>query len=79
MEKNTLITITAVSNDTSDTMSRTFSTTNNGIENNLLLKEAIIEWKTEIPYRRYCLMTDEDLSDYSTEILQVLDELEITD
>ena len=27
----------------------------------------------------WTLMTDEDLSDYSTEILQVLDELEITD
>ena len=79
MEYNTLITITAISKDSSDTMSRTFSTTHNGIENEILLKAMIVEWQKEIPYMRYYLMTDEDLSDYSTEILQVLDELEIID
>jgi hypothetical protein len=78
MGKITFITITAIDRDSSNTMTRTFSTTFQGVENEIMLRSMIVEWEKEIPYRRYELMTQDFIEDYSEEILNVLEELEIT-
>ena len=72
------ITVTAIDKHSSDTMSRSFSTTFHGVENEIMLKNMVEEWEKEIPYRRYELVTEEIIEDYSKEIQNVLDELEIT-
>jgi len=36
------------------------------------------EWEKEIPYRRYELVTEDIIEDYTEEVQSVLDELEIT-
>ena len=66
------ITITAVDQHSSDTMSRTFNT--KSIND---MKESIKEFETELPYRRYELMSDELMEDYNDDIINVLDELEV--
>jgi len=68
-----LLTITAIDHHSSDTMSRTFST--ESISN---FKKAVEEFEKELPYSRYELMTDELMEDYSDELIEVLDELEVT-
>ena len=72
------ITITAIDKHSSDTMSRNFSTTFKGSENEFMLKSMVNEWKKEIPYRRYELVTQDFIEDYSDNIQEVLDELEVT-
>jgi len=72
------ITITAVDKHSSDTMSRTFSTTFQGKENEFMLKNMIEEWEKEIPYRRYELVTEDFIEDYSDEIQELIEELEIS-
>jgi len=72
------ITITAVDKNSSDTMSRSFSTTFKGKENEFMLKSMIKEWEKEIPFRRYELVTQDYIEDYSNNIQEVLDELEVT-
>ena len=72
------ISVTAIDKNSSDTMSRNFSTTFKGEENEFMLKAMITEWEKEIPYRRYELITQDDIDDYSEDIQVVLDELEIT-
>lgn len=68
-----LLTVVAIDRDSSDTMSRTFST--NSVES---FKKSIMEFESELPYRRYELMTDEMIEEYSNEIRLALVELEIT-
>ena len=72
------ITITAIDKHSSDTMSRSFSTKFKGIENEFMLKSMVVEWEKEIPYRRYELVTQDFVEDYSNNIQEVLDELEVT-
>mgnify|MGYP000944110880 CR=1 FL=1 len=72
------ITITAVDKNSSDTMSRSFSITFKGKENEFMLKSMVKEWEEEIPYRRYELVTQDYIEDYSNNIQEVLDELEVT-
>jgi len=72
------ITITAIDKHSSDTMSRSFSTTFKGSENEFMLKSMVVEWKKEISYRRYELVTQDFIEDYSNNIQEVLDELEVT-
>ncbi len=71
MSKEEFITITAVDKHSSDTMSRSFSTI-------FKLKSMINEWEKEIPYRRYELVAQDFIEDYSTNIQEVLDELEVS-
>ena len=78
MSKEEFITITAVDKNSSDTMSRSFSTTFKGNENEFILKSMINEWEKEIPYRRYELVTQDFIEDYSNNIQEVLDELEVS-
>ena len=78
MSKEEFITITAVDKHSSDTMSRTFSTTFKGNENEFILKSMINEWEKEIPYRRYELVTQDFIEDYSNNIQEVLDALEVS-
>lgn len=78
MSEITYITITAIDRHSSDSMSRTFSTTFKGVENEIMLKHMIEEWEKELPYRRYELVTQDFIEDYSEEILNVLDELEVS-
>jgi len=66
------ITIIAIDGKSSNTMSRTFSTKN--VED---FKKSVKEFETEIPYRRYSLECTDDMSEYSKEIIDVLDELEV--
>ena len=73
------ITISAIDKHSSDTISRSFSTTFKGIENEHMLKSMILEWEKEIPFRRYELITQDFLDDYSLEIQNVLTELEVTE
>lgn len=73
------VTVTAVDGKSSDTMSRSFSTTFQGVENEFMLKSMIEEWEKEIPYRRYELVTPDSIDEFSEEIQEVLEELEITD
>jgi hypothetical protein len=54
-------------------MSRTFST-----KCPVKFKEAVLEFEKELPYRRYELVTEEFIEDYSEEIVDVLDELEVS-
>ena len=72
------VSITAVDKHSSDTMSRNFSTTFEGEENEFMLRSMISEWEKEIPYRRYELITQDDIDEFSEEIQDVLDELEVT-
>ena len=71
--ENEFITVTAIDKNTSDMMSRSFT-----ISNEFLLKIMIEEWEKEIPYRRYNLITLDFIEDYTKEVQNVLDELEIT-
>jgi 2,3-bisphosphoglycerate-independent phosphoglycerate mutase len=72
MKKSNLFTVTAIDGHSSDTMSRTFST-----ENPENFKKAVQEFEAELPYRRYELTTAEFIEEYSQEIVDILDELEI--
>ncbi len=72
-----LITITAIDKNSSDNTSRTFSTTFQGTENEHMLKAMIQEWEKELPYTKYGLVTPDFIEDYSEEIQEVLEELEI--
>lgn len=72
------VTITAIDKHSSDTTSRTFSTKFKGVENEIMLKNMIEAWESELPYSRYELLTQEDIEDYSQEIQNVLDELEVS-
>lgn len=68
-----LITITAIDKHSSDTMSRTFNT-----QSATELKKAIQEFEKDLPYMRYELTTDEDMDDYPQEVIDILDEQEVT-
>ena len=68
-----LLTITAIDGKSSDTMSRTFFTKD--VEK---FRESVREWETEIPYRRYELTITGFVDDCSDEIIEALDDLEIT-
>jgi len=70
---NNLLTITAIDRDSSDTMSRTFST-----ESPELFMEAVEKFESELSYRKYELITNDMIEDYSEEIINILDELLIT-
>ena len=72
-----LITITAVDKNSSDTQSRTFSTTFQGNESPTMLKAMIENWEKELPYYRYELVTPDFIEDYSEEVQEVLEELEV--
>jgi hypothetical protein len=70
-----IITIIAVDRDSSDTMSRSFSTNNEH-----LLKAMVEKWEEEtIGYRKYYLTTSDCIDDFSEEVQEILDELEITE
>ncbi len=68
-----LITITAIDKHSADTTSRTFV-----IENSTTLKQSIENWEKELEYSRYELITEEFLDEYDKDILNILDELEIS-
>lgn len=68
-----LLTITAIDRDSSDTMSRTFST--NSVES---FKKSVKDFEKDLPYRKYELMCDELMEEYSKDIVNALDELEVT-
>jgi len=68
-----LFTITAIDMHSSDTMSRTFST-----DSVIQFKDSVIEFEDDLPYRRYELVTDEFVDDYPKEIIEVLDDHEVT-
>ena len=70
--------VTAVDRNSSDTMGRNFSTTFQDVESPTMLKAMVTEWEKEIPYRRYELVTEDCLEEFSEEIQDVLDELEIS-
>jgi len=70
---NEFITVTAIDKHSSDTTSRSFM-----VANEFLFKSMVEEWQKEIPYRRYELVTQDDIDEYTDEVKQVLDELEIT-
>jgi hypothetical protein len=73
------VSVTAIDQGgSSDTMSRNFSTTFQGTENEHMLKSMVTEWEKEIPYRRYHLVTSDDIEEFSEEIQEVLEELEVT-
>jgi len=72
-----LITIQAVDKNSSDTQSRTFSTTFQGSENTTMLKAMVENWEKELPYTKYELVTPDFIEDYSDEIQEVLEELEV--
>jgi len=72
METPEFISITAIDKHSSDTTSRNFST-----KSEIILKAMIEEWEKEIPYRRYELTTTDFVDEYPTEIVDVLDELEV--
>lgn len=64
-----LITITAIDMHSSDSMSRTLS-----VEN---LKKGIKDFEKDITYSRYELMTEELIEEYSEEVINTLDELDV--
>ena len=66
------LTITASDQHSSDSTSRTFSTSSPDS-----FKKDIEEWEKELPYRRYELMTNELIDDYSDEIVTIIDDLEV--
>jgi len=70
---NEFISITAVDKHSSDSMSRSFT-----ISNEHLLRSAVEEWEKEIPFGRYELVTQDDIEEYTKEVQDVLDELEVT-
>jgi hypothetical protein len=72
-----LITIQAADRNSSETTSRTFSTTFQGSENPTMLKAMVEEWEKELPYTKYELVTPDFIEDYSDEIKEVLEELEV--
>lgn len=69
------ITLIAIDSKSSDTTSRTFSITNETLAQ---FKTSVGEWETEIDYRRYSLECLDIIDDYSPEIINVLDELDVT-
>lgn len=69
----TIITITAVDRNSSDSMTRHFD-----CENEYLLKSMVIEWEKEIPYGKYGLVTQDDIEEFTEEVQEVIDELEIS-
>jgi len=72
MNKSNLLTITAIDRHSSDTISRTFST-----ECPQEFKKAVEDFERELPFMRYELTTPELIEDYSQEIVNILDELEV--
>lgn len=74
MQKSEFITITAVDRHSSDSTSRSFT-----VHSAELLKAMIEDWeKTTVPYSRYELMTQDFEEEFEQEVLDVLDELEVT-
>ncbi len=71
--KHNLITIEANDMDSSETRSKTFSS-----ENPELLEKAIKEFMQELPFRKYELICNEDMDNYSDDIITVLNDLEVT-
>ena len=68
-----LITIIAIDRNSSDSMSRTFS-----INSIPQLKTDIEKFESELPYRKYELMCDELMEDYNENVIELLDELDVT-
>jgi len=78
----TAVSITAIDKHSSDTMSRTFSTTFQGTENEHMLKSMVLDWeKTEVApkFGRYHLITSDIIEDYSEEIQEALEKLEVSE
>lgn len=73
MCNHNLFTITAIDRHSSDSMNRTLST-----ENAELFRKGIEEFEQDLPYMRYELTTDEDIDDYSQEIIDILNEKEVS-
>jgi len=68
-----LITITAIDKYSSDMLSRTFST--KSVDS---FKESIQEFEKELSFVKYELTCDELIKEYSDDVINVLDELEVT-
>ncbi len=68
-----LLTLSAIDMHSSEQYIRTFST-----NDALTFKQDVENFEKELPFRRYELMCNELISDYSDEIIEVLDELEVT-
>jgi hypothetical protein len=66
------INITALDKNSSESMSNTFPT--NQPE---LLRNMVEKWEENIPYRRYELTTRDFIEDYSDEVQEILDVLEV--
>jgi len=66
------ISITAIDKHSSDTAGRTFPT-----KDSKVLKSLIEAWETELSFNKYELVCNELSNDYSTEVLGVLEELEV--
>lgn len=67
------VTITAVDKQSSDSISRSFS-----VSSDILLKAMVLDWeKKNVSYRRYSLVTQDFLEEFSEEIQTVLEDLEV--
>ena len=66
------ITITAIDAHSSETRGLTFS-----VQNSTEFKKSVEDWEKELPYRRYSLITEDYIEDYSKEIIKILDNLEV--
>ncbi len=68
-----LISITIIDlGNSSESRTRTFST--HSVKG---LIEGIREFQEEVPFRRYQLLTNDDINDYNMEIREVLDQEEV--
>jgi len=76
-----IVSITAIDTaDTGDSMSRNFSTTFKGNESPEMLKAMVLDWeKTEVKpkYRRYRLITSDIIDEFSEDIQETLEELDV--
>ena len=67
-----LITINAIDRDSSGGEFKTFSTLNAET-----FRSQLEEWESELIYRKYYLTTQEDVDDYSDEVVGILDEFDV--
>lgn len=67
------ITIEAIDKDSSELMGKTFS----ALDGETLKKE-VEEWEKTIPYRKYELITQDFFEDYSDDVVEALEKLEVS-
>jgi hypothetical protein len=67
------ISITAIDKHSGDSTSRNFS-----VDSDIILKSMVEEWKKELPYRRYELVTSDFINAFDEKIIAILDELEVS-